>query len=176
MKAVRVRWLLTAALLGGAVGAAVGGEVIGNTYISEKDGVIEVMAEGWNIKDTETADKALLVKFTPKVAIDGFRSPIMIFRFANPGGQIEPDYLLQQIRDGMVKQGAEVRPIQMRRIAGKRVMTLQYSLTTEGGKANGLFYMMQGEKSLYWANFTANVKVWERARPMFDEFMDNVKY
>lgn len=176
MKAVRVRWLLTAALLGGAVGAAVGGEVIGNTYISEKDGVIEVVAEGWNIKDTETAGKAKLAELTPKEPIDGFRPSISISRFANPGGQIEPDWFLGQVRDGLVKQGAEVQPIETRRIAGKRVIALQYSMTKGEGKANGVIYMMKGEKSLYWANFAANVKVWERTRPMFDDVMENVKY
>jgi len=176
MKTVQVRALVAAALLAGSIPAAVAGEVIGNTYISEKDGVIEVVAEGWNIKDTETAGKAELAELTPKESIDGFRPVISINRFANPGGQIEPDWFLQQIREGLVKEGAEVQPIETRRIAGKRVMVLQYSMTKGGGKANGLIYMMQGDKSLYWTNFNANVVVWERTRPMFDEVMERVKY
>ena len=176
MKSIRSGARVAALLLVSAGSPAIAGEVIGNTYISEQDGVIEVPAEGWNIKDTETPGNVKLAEFTPKAAIDGYRPSLTINRLANPGGQIEPDWLLQQIRDGLVTQGAVVQPTETRRIAGKPVLVLQYSMTQGVGAANGLLYMMQGESSLYWASFASNVNAWERSRPMFDEVMEKVRY
>lgn len=175
MKYPLVLALLTAAVLV-PPGTPLAGEVIGNTYISEKDGVIEFTAEAWNIKDTETPGKIKLAELTPKSPIKGYTPSIQVNRLANPGGQIAPDWFLQQIRAGLEKEGAEVAPIETRRIAGKRVLAMQATMTRDGGKANVLFYMLQGEKSLYWTQLAANVNAWDEARQMFDEFMEKVKY
>jgi len=157
-------------------GAATAGEVIGNTYISEKDGVIEISAPAWNIKDTETAGSPMLAELTVKQPLDGMVPKVQFFRLANPGGVIQPDFLIGQIRDGLAKQGAEVGQIEPRRVAGKRILTTQFTVSRDGGRAHGLIYMLRGDRALYWAQFYSNVVVWEQARPLFDELMEKVKY
>lgn len=168
--------ILLASLIAASCLPALAGEVIGNTYISEKDGVIEIPAEGWEIKDTEAAGSFQIAQLTAREAIGGTRPNVTFWRLANPGGAVTPESMVQQMSTELIKQGAEVSPMETRRVAGKRVVVLPFSLSKGGGKANGLFYMLQGEKSLYWANFSANVNVWEQARPRFDELMEKVKY
>ena len=153
-----------------------GGEIIGNTYISEKDGVIEITAAAWNIKDNEAPGGFKIATLTPKQPLKGTVTSVEIFRLANPGGAVTPDTMLQMLRDGFVKQGMEASAIETRRISGKRVLALPLAMSKAGGRSNGLVYMMQGEKSLYWAQFFANVAVWDEARALFDEVMEKVKY
>jgi hypothetical protein len=167
--------MLVAGLAAGTAPARAG-EVIGSTYISEKDGVIEITAEGWNIKDAESPGQFKLAELTPKQAIGGTNPNMQVFRLANPGGAISGQFMLQQIREGLVKQGMEAGQIETRRIGGKRVLTLLASMIKDGGKANGLVYMFEGEKSLYWVQFFANAVVWDEARQRFDEVMEKVKY
>jgi len=173
MKRARFLPAVAAVLLSSA---ALAGEVIGNTYISEKDGVIEISAEGWDVKDTEGKVAFQIAALSPKQQIQGMTPSVQFYRLANPGGAVTPEFMLQQLRDAYVKQGGEAGAIEPRRIAGKQVLTLPVSMSKDGGRANGLFYMMQGEKSLYWAQFFANVKVWDDARKQFDELMEKVKY
>ena len=168
-----------AGLLAGLAAVSVpapAGEVIGNTYISEKDGVIEITAEGWDIKDTESAGQFKLAELTVREPINGFTPRILLFRVGNPGGAIAPENILQQMREGFEKQGMEVGQIEPRRIAGKRVLALPVSMTTGSGKSNGLIYALQGERSLYWMQFFANAVVWDEARQLFDQVMEKVKY
>lgn len=163
-------------LLVGAAGVAAAGEIIGNTYISEKDGVIEIPAPGWNIQDKESAGQAMIAQLTPKASINGFTPMISFYRMPNPGGQIKPDVMVGMMRDNLVKQGAEAGQLEPRRVAGKSIATMQFTMSKDGGRAHGLIYILSGEKALYWATFACNVKAWEQGRVAFDEVMEKVKY
>jgi hypothetical protein len=168
--------IVLALLIAASCLPALAGEIIGNTYISEKDGVIEIPAEGWEIKDTEAPGGFKIAELTPREAIGGTRPAIVFFRLSNPGGAVTPEAMVKQFADAYLKQGGEVSPMEVRRIAGKRVLALPMSMSKDGGRANGLLYMLQGEKSLYWGQFFANVNVWAEAREKFDAVMEKVKY
>jgi hypothetical protein len=102
-----------------AAATAFAGEVIGNTYISEKDGTFEITAEGWNIKDAETPGQVKIVELTTKQPINGITPSLQFYRLAHMGGAITPEFMLQQLREGLAKQGMEVGAIESRRFAGE---------------------------------------------------------
>ena len=168
---------LTVTLLVCALSSPVfAGEIIGNTYISEKDGVIEITAEGWDIKDAEgrTPDPYLIV--TLNIKGTGAMTALQFWRLANPGGAVTPEAMLQELRKSYEKQGLEVGGMEPRRLSGKRVLMMPTTTSKGGGRASGFLYMLQGEKSLYWAQFWANVTIFDDARKKFDEVMEKVKY
>lgn len=153
------------------------GEIIGNTYISEKDGVIEITAEGWDIKDAEGRggpDPYLIV--TLHIKGTGAATALQFWRLANPGGAVTPEAMLQELRKVYEKQGMEVGAMEPRRVSGKRVLTMSTSISKGSGRSNGFLYMMQGEKSLYWAQFWANVTIFDDAQKKFDEVIEKVRY
>lgn len=147
------------------------GEIIGQTYISEKDGVIEIQGEVWKIKDLEGQEHSIAIQ-----TLKGTRATAQFFRLGNPGGVVTQKTMLQELRKGFEKQGVEVGAVEPRRVSGKRVLALPMSMAIKGGRANLLVYMMQGEKSLYWATFVANAAIWDDARKKFEALIETVKY
>jgi hypothetical protein len=156
---------------------SIAGEVIGDTYISEKDGVIELTAKEWNIEDVETPGSAKIAQLSIKDPINGTHPSILVFRLGPPASaSVTPEAFAKMLREQFAKQGAEMDPIETRRIAGKRVLVLQGSLSKDEGKAIMLTYLLSGEKSFYWLHLSSNVNAWDKARPKFDELMETVKY
>lgn len=168
-------------LLGSLSIAVCAGEIVGSSFISEKDGVIEVAAEGWTIMDTEAAPPFpyVIARFTLRPPLKGMSPYADLFRLPNPGGQVTPEAMLQELRDSLGKQpNMTPAAIEARQFAGRRVLALPVTVKvpTANATVNGMIYMMQGERSLYWAQFFANATIWNDARAAFDRLMENVKY
>ena len=153
------------------------GEVIGNTYISEKDGTIEITTSEWDIKDTEVAGRAQIARLELKAAPEsGFTGTVLVYRLSNFGGAVKVDTILSQLRAGVEKNGAKVGMLEPKRFAGKPVQVFGYYMEKDGGRADGQMYLVEGPKALYWLNCTANIKIWEHVRQKCDELMAQVKY
>lgn len=159
--------------------AASAGEIVGNNYISEKDGVIEVVAEGWTIQDTESKPPHpnQIAKFTLKRALAGVTPSADLFRLANPGGTVLPDAMLAEIGKGLAAlPGFTVKPVEERQMGGRRVHMLPINMVSGNVRVTGLIYMLKGEKALYWAQFFARNDIWDQAQPLFDKLVESTKY
>lgn len=168
-----------ALVLGLGLPAVVAGEIVGNAYISEKDGVIEVVAEGWTIEDTEKKPPSPnhIAKFTMKSALKGITPHADLFRLANPGGAILPDAMLAEIGKGLAAiPGFSVKSIEERQMGGRRVHMLPVAMVSGNVRVNGLVYMMKGDKALYWAQFFAGAIIWDEAEPLFNKLVESTKY
>jgi hypothetical protein len=176
---VPVRVALFAALAGLAP-AGIAGEVVGSTFISEKDGVIEVNADGWNITDAEKAGGFPLnqiARFTVKAPIAGATPYVDLFRLANPGSQIQAEQMLKQIGDGLTAiPNAKISPIETRQIGGRRVLVLPALIAQQGVRVQGRTYMMQGDKSLYWAQVYASEQVWGQLETSVARLIESTRY
>lgn len=172
-----MRTILHVFLLAVAALPALAGEVIGNTYISEKDGVIEVAAEDWEIKDVEQPGAAQIARFdlksTPQA---GFTASALLFRVGSFGGVLKPEAIINQLRGSLESKGAEVSPMEARRFAGKRVLAFSYVMQNDQGKANGQAYSLEGPKAIYWFMCSSNVRIWEHAQKKCDELIEKTKY
>lgn len=166
-------------VLGLALPLAFAGEIVGTAYISEKDGVIEVPAEGWSIEDTEKKPPYPnhIAKFKVKNALRGMTPHVDLFRLANPGGAVLPEAMLAEISKGLAATpGFSVKPIEERQMDGRRVHVLSVTMVSGNARVNGLVYMLKGDRSLYWAQFFANTTIWDEVQPMFNKLVESAKY
>jgi len=173
--------LVVALFLGILAGVASAGSIVGSNYVSETDGVIEVAADGWNIMDTEKTPifpNHIARFFIQRQLKGGTLRPFAdFFRLANPGGQVQPQAFLQEIAQNMSKvPGMTVSPISSRQFGGRTVLALPATMKVKDGTSHGVIYVMHGEKSIYWAQLFAHQLLWDEARTVFDQLMENVKY
>ncbi len=165
------------AMLLAACSAALAGEVIGNTYIGEKHGYIEVLSpEGkWSIKDKE-GEGTGVVELRLKDPINGTNPSVLVQAIPHSGGLVPADMVLQIMRDSFAQQGMQTGPVETGRIAGKKVYQFWIRLERSGQVVKGDVVMCEGDKSFFMIQFTANSVAYDAARPLFNDVLEKVKY
>jgi len=170
-----IRWvaIVTGMLIASLVSA---GEIIGNTYISEKQGYIEIQSPDgkWQIQDRE-GQGTQLANLTLKDPISGSRPTILFFSIPK-AGDVKVDEVVQWARDAMVQNGMELGAIEPVRFGGKQVVVFLGSLTKGNIKVMQRSYMLEGPKSFFMVSATAQAAAFDAAKPLFDEVVEKVKY
>lgn len=167
-----------AALLSIVALPSIAGEIIGNTYISDKHGPLEVTSpEGkWSIRDEEPAGQSKLVHLELKDPLNGFKPTFSVFSIPNPGGAVPLDSILQMIRGSFEQQGVEVGVLEVRRFAGKKVPFFNASLTRSNVTLKTDVYVFEGQKATFFAQCAVNAISHAAARPLCDQVAETVKY
>jgi hypothetical protein len=150
------------------------GEIIGNTYIGEKQGYIEIHSpEGkWEIEDREgRGHEIALFKF--KELLSNSRPAIHFFGFPI-AGDITLENMLREMRSNLGKQGMELGPIEPKRFAGKPVQTFPGRLLGKGVQST--MYLFQGAKSVFYVQCSAADVVFDTVKPMCDDIIEKLKY
>ena len=150
------------------------GELIGNTYIGEKQGYIEIQSPDgkWQIEDREGRGYEIAM-LRSKEQINNSRPNILIQGFPI-AGDMTFENMLREIRQGHEKQGWELGPIETKRYGGKQVLTFSSRLLGKG--VRGEMYLLRGEKSTFFASCTAADGAYTAAKPLCDEVIERVKY
>jgi len=154
----------------------VGGEIIGNTYIGEKHGYIEINSPDgkWQIQDRE-GQGTQIAQLALKDQISGSR-PTVLFSAIPKGAGITADQVLQWSREAMEKQGMELGQIEPVRFGGKQVYGFQATLTKGTVKVEQRNYLIEGAKSYFLVSCTALSAAFNAAKPLFEEVMEKLKY
>lgn len=157
-----------------------GSDATAASFVNEKDGRIEVRAEGWNVIDTsKTAGfpAIQIARFTPKQPIGSATVNVELFRMTNPNSAVEPQALLQQIGKSFgAKPGYNVSDVEVRTLGGKKVFLLPVLAEQQGIRIKGNVIMMQGEKSLYWTQTFVPEAVWSQVDSMLVKLIENTTY
>lgn len=176
----------TAAMLfiaaGLAAGNAFAGEVIGNTYIGERFGFIEVnAADGkWGISDREkTAANdiaGMVVHFKLKEKVSGWAPDVHITGFKKVGDVVTADYVLNMMRESWKSQGFTLNPIETGRISGRKVYLFEMQATLQGMEMKGRNVLLEGEKALFLAAMVTSAQSYQNLLPLFEELIATAKY
>jgi len=152
------------------------GEIIGNTYIGEKNGYIEIQSPGgkWQIVDREGQGPSI-ANLTVKDPIKGSR-PTLLFQGIPKMGGITLDQIMQMIRTSVEQQGLELGPVEMKRYGGKQIATFNSTLTKQGIKVVMNTFICEGPKNFFMATGSAVEGAYEGAKPMFEEVIEKLKY
>lgn len=165
-----------------AAGTAVAGEVIGNTYIGERFGFIEVnAADGkWEIADREknaVNDLAgLVVHFKLKEKVSGWSPDVNIMGFKKAGDAITADYVLNTMRDSWKSQGFTLSPIETGRISGRKIYFFEMQATLHGMEMKGRNVLLEGEKAIFIVAMATSAKSYQNLLPLFEELIASAKY
>ena len=156
--------------------AAAAGEIIGNTYISEKQGYIEVQSPDgkWQIQDRE-GQGTQLASLTLKDPISGSRPTMLFFAIPKAAG-VTVDQVVGWSRETMAQNGMELGAIEPLRFGGKPVVVFGGSLTKGNIKVLQRSYMLEGPKSFFMVSATAQAAAFDAAKPLFDEVIEKLKY
>lgn len=152
------------------------GEIIGNTYIGEKHGYIEIQSPDgkWQIQDREGQSNQIAI-LTLKDAINGTRPTMLFFGIPNPGGVTLPE-VAQWGRDAIEKNGFELGTIETRRYGGKPAIIFTATITKGGGRATMLSITLEGPKSFFQVYASANAVAYDAAKPLFEEVVEKLKF
>ncbi len=189
MRAV-LNWCCLIAGLGLAMAGARAGEVIGNTYIGERFGHVELTSIGgkWNIidkeKDAQTDVAGVVAEFRLKEPV-GSVSTVTAFEvmgFRKSEGRTV-DFVINWRRDAFAKLGAETEPT-TGRIAGKKIWLIEKRHTNRmslGGKdivleMKGSDIILEGEKAIFLLGFFAHAPAYPEARQLLEELAATAKY
>ena len=155
---------------------AVSGELIGNTFIGEKSGYIEIQSPGgkWQIEDREGQGRAI-ANLTSKDSIKGSR-PTILFQSVPKMGEMTADEITQITRSVFEKQGFQNGPIEVKRYSGKPVATYHSSMSKDGVKVLMYVFILDGQKSFFLVSATAPEVAYEAAKPLFEEVIEKLKY
>ena len=150
------------------------GEIIGNTYIGEKQGYIEIQSPGgkWEIEDREGRGYEIAI-LRSKEQISNSRPNIHIQGFPMVG-DINMENMLREMRSSLEKNGYELGPIEPKRFAGKQVNTYSGRLLGKGVQI--VAYMLQGAKTVFYMQCAAAETVIATVKPMCDEVVEKLKY
>ena len=153
-----------------------GGEIIGNTFIGEKHGYIEITSPDgkWQIQDRE-GQGYQVANLTLKDPISGTR-PTVLFSAIPRDASVTADQVLQWTREAMEKQGMEVGQIETMRVSGKPVYSFMGSLTKGSVKVLQRSYLLEGAKSFFMVNTTAQAAAFDAAKPLFESVIEKLKY
>ena len=157
---------------------SIAGEIIGNTYVSDKFGPFEVTSPDgkWSIKDEETASQAQLVKLELKDPLNGHKPNFNVFSVPNPGGTVTLDYFLRTQRESFEKAGIEVGALEVRRFAGKKVPFFSTSMTRSNRTLKADVYVFEGQNAIFFAQCIFDPINHAAHKPLCDEVAETVKY
>ena len=154
------------------------GEVIGNTYISEKHGYVELSAPDgqWEIVDTESQGSgAKLAEFNYKTKVNGADVKATLWGSMNPGNVLDADFFLKTVRSAFEEQGATVEPVETKRFAGKKIYFLMATLEQGSNKAHTVVYAFAGNNGFFWLQHVARPDVLENSRPLVEAILEGLK-
>jgi len=163
-------------------GNAVAGEVIGNTYIGERFGFIEVNAvDGkWEITDKEkTAANdiaGMVVHFKLKEKVSGWSPDVNITGFKKVGSFVTADWVLNMMRDSWKGQGFTLNPIETGRISGRKIYFFEMQATLQGMEMKGRNVLLEGEKAFFLAAMATSAQSYQNLLPLFEELIASAKY
>lgn len=176
---IRFLFLLALGLAAWPAGA---GEVIGNTYVGERFGYIELTAADgkWEIADKEKAatnDMAgMIAHFKLKDAISGWRPDINVLGFKKIEGAITVDFVMNTMRSQWTAQGGEVDAIETGRIAGKKVFFNDKRLNVKGIAMKGRDIYLEGEKAIFVVHMVVRADVYPQTLQLLEELVSAAKY
>lgn len=175
-------WRLFPAVCALVIGHAWAGEVIGNTYIGERFGYIEMTSvEGkWDITDREkgaTNDLAgTIAHFKLKEAVSGWKPDVNIMGFKKIEGAITADFVMNMMRKEWTAQGGEVEPIETGRIAGKKVFYNDKRIAAKGIPMMGRDIYLEGEKAIFIVHVIAPAHAFPQVLQLVEELVATAKY
>ena len=167
------KWIAAAAVLLLAIPVDAG-EIIGNTYIGEKQGYIEIQSPDgkWEIEDREGRGFEIAM-LKSREQINNSRPNIHFFGYPI-AGDITLENMLRELRASFGKQGYELGPIEPKRFAGKQVHTFSGRLLGKGVQTS--MYLFQSAKSVFFVQCAAADAAFDTVKPMCDEVVEKLKY
>jgi hypothetical protein len=180
MKAT-IRFHLLAVLMLAAAHAGAG-EVIGNTYVGERFGYIEMTSvDGkWDITDREKEAKndfaGMIAKFKLKEAVSGWKPDVNIMGFKKIEGAVTVDFVMNTMRTEWTGQGGEVDQIETGRIAGKKIFFYDKRLTPQGIPMKGRDIYLEGEKGIFIVAVIAKTPAYPQVLQLLEELVATAKY
>lgn len=163
-------------------GNAVAGEVIGNTYIGERFGFIEINAvDGkWEIADKEKTAvndiAGMVVNFKLKQKVSGGAPDVNITGFKKVGDFVTADYVLNMMRESWKSQGFTLNPIETGRISGRKIYFFEMQATLQGLEMKGRNVLLEGEKALFLVAMVTSAQSYQNLVPLFEELVASAKY
>ena len=176
---IRLFFLLVLGLAAWPAGA---GEVIGNTYVGERFGYIELTAPDgkWEITDKEkgaTNDMAgMIAHFKLKDAISGWRADVNILGFKKIEDAITVDFVMNTMRTEWTAQGGETEAIETGRIAGKKVFFYDKRLNVKGIAMKGRDIYLEGGKAVFVVHMIVRADVYPQTLQLLEELVAGAKY
>ena len=176
---IRFCLLLALALAAWQAGA---GEVIGNTYVGERFGYIELTSvDGkWDITDREksaTNDFAgMVAHFKLKEAISGWKPDLNVMGFKKIEGAVTADFVINMMRKEWAAQGGEVGPNETGRIAGRKVVFNDQTITAQGLAMKGRSVYLEGEKGIFIVSVIVRADVYPQTLQLLEELVSAAKY
>ena len=159
------------------------GEIIGNTFIGERFGYIELTSvDGkWEIVDRE------------KDANNDMAGPVADFKFKEPISGVKPvtfnalgfrkvdqsitvDFLIKTLRDAWSKQGGEMDSVEAGRISGKKVWITEKRITLKGNHAHGRDILLEGEKAVFVISVVVLAAAYPEYKRLLEELAASAKY
>lgn len=180
MKATIQCHLLAALLLVATHAGA--GEVIGNTYIGERFGYIELTSVGgkWDITDKERGANndlaGMVAHFKLKDPISGWKPDLNILGFRKVEGAVTADFVINMMRKEWEAQGGEVEQIETGRIAGRMVFFNDKRVTVKGVAMKGRDIYLEGEKAIFIVSVIVRADVYPQALQLLEEMVSAAKY
>ncbi len=168
--------------LGLAAVPAGAGEVIGNTYVGERFGYIELTAADgkWDISDKEksaTNDMAgMIAHFKLKDAISGWKADVNILGFKKIEDAITVNFVIGTMRKEWIAQGGEVEPIETGRIAGKKVHHYEKRLNVKGIAMKGRDIYLEGEKAVFVVHMIVRADAYPPTLQLLEDLVATAKY
>lgn len=158
------------------------GEVIGNTYVGERFGYIELTSvDGkWEIIDKEksaTNDFAgMIAHFKLKEAVSGWKADVNIMGFKKVEGAITVDFVISMMRKEWAAQGGEVEQIETGRIAGKKVFFNDKRISVKGIAMKGRDIYLEGEKGIFIVSVVVRTDAYPQTLQLLEELVSAAKY
>ena len=176
---IRSCLILALALAAWRAGA---GEGIGNTYVGERFGYIELTSvDGkWDIVDKEksaTNDFAgMIAHFKLKEAISGWKPDVNVMGFKKVEGAVTADFVINMMRKEWTAQGGEVEQIETGRIAGRKVFFNDKRISVKGVAMKGRDIYLEGEKGIFIVSVIVRADVYPQTLQLLEELVSAAKY
>ena len=176
-----IRFLFLLAL-GLAAWPASAGEVIGNTYVGERFGYIELTSVGgkWEITDKEKSAKTdlggAIAHFKLKDAVSGWNPEVHVIGFKKVGGVVTVDFVVGLMRKEWIAQGGEVEALETGRIAGKKVVQYDKRLTFQGTPMKGRDICLESEKGIFVVAVIVREDAYPQTLQLLEELVSAAKY
>lgn len=172
--------LLALLLLAGQAGA---GEVIGNTYIGERFGYIELVSVGgkWEVvdreKDAQNDMAGPVADFRLKEPVAGVKPIVFnVWGFRKADASITVDFIIQTLRNAWGQQGGEVESVEAGRLSGRKAWFLEKRVTFQGRLAHGRDIVVEGDKAIFVISTVALAPAYPQVRQLLEELAATAKY
>ncbi len=173
-KRVSISFLLLAALLMATPTSGLAGEMIGNTFVSEKFDPIELTTPGstWTIKDYESHNMLTIAW----LGRDDKQATIVVAGMLKQNDSESGRTTMNSMRKGMEEMGVAVSTIETARIGGKSILRSSGQGKVNGVQIDFVFYLTEGKKAYYtYQLMVLNGKAVDEAIASLDTLLETTK-